>query len=137
MKLLFTRITDRVNLSTSDIKPFIGSKNYEESRDFYVAMGWVLNFDTGDISEMQLGTQRFYLQNYYQRNWCQNSMLHISVEDAQSWYTHAVNTLASKKHGAAKVRPPTEQDYGALVTFVWDPAGVLLHFAQHLQQGNA
>ncbi|MBT8123553.1 MAG: hypothetical protein KJO81_01870 [Gammaproteobacteria bacterium] len=125
-----------MNLANSDIKPFIGSKNYEESRDFYVAMGWTLYFDTGDLAELQLGSHRFYLQNYYQRKWCQNTMLHITVADAHSWYTHAVNILESRSYGAAKVRPPTEQDYGALVTFVWDPAGVLLHFAQPLQQAN-
>ena len=26
---------------------------------------------------------------------------------------------------------PQEQSYGALVTFVWDPSGVLLHFAEY------
>jgi len=28
------------------------------------------------------------------------------------------------------VQAPKRQDYGALVTFVHDPAGVLLHFCQ-------
>ena len=38
------------NLNSSDIKTFIGSKNFEESRDFYVALGWKLNFDGGDLA---------------------------------------------------------------------------------------
>lgn len=122
-----------MNQAISDIKPFIGSKNYKESRDFYVAMGWKLNVDAGDLAELQPGNHRFYLQDYYQRTWCKNAMLHITVADAQSWYSHAVKILQSRSYGIARVRPPAEQDYGALVTFVWDPSGVLLHFAQPMQ----
>ncbi len=120
------------NLTASDIKTFIGSKDYDESRDFYQAIGFRLNFDAGDLAEFELGNGRFYLQKYYQRKWCENSMLHITVEDAQAWYRHVVTVLENRKYGAARVREPTEQSYGALVTFVWDPAGVLLHFAQPL-----
>ena len=123
-----------MNLATSDIKPFIGSRDFDESRDFYVAMGWKLNFDAGDLAELQLGDHRFYLQKYYQRNWCENSMLHITVDDAQSWFQHATKVLKERSYGAAKVREPSEQSYGALVTFVWDPAGVLLHFAQPIKR---
>ena len=34
--------------------------------------------------------------------------------------------------GPPRVNPPKEEDYGALVTYIWDPAGVLLHMAQPL-----
>ena len=30
----------------------------------------------------------------------------------------------------ARVAEPQQQDWGALVTYVWDPCGVLLHFTQ-------
>jgi hypothetical protein len=122
-----------VNLNSSDIKTFIGSKNFHESLDFYVALGWTLNFDTGDIAELELSDCRFYLQKYYQRKWCDNSMLHITVEDAQSWFEHVTSVLENQSYGVARVQPPKKQDYGSLVTFVWDPSGVLLHFAQPLK----
>ncbi len=118
------------NLKASDIKAFIGSKDFVLSRDFYVAMGFKLNFETGDIAELELGNCRFDLQDYYQRQWCENSMLHITVEDAEAWHRNAQNVLASRTYGAARVKAPEMQDYGALVTHVWDPVGVLLHFAQ-------
>lgn len=119
-------------LGASDVKPFVGAEDFEVSRDFYVAMGWTLQFDAGDLAELELGGCRFYLQNYYQREWCHNSMLHITVDDAQGWYERTRDLLESKNYGAARVKPPQRQDYGALVTFVWDPSGVLLHFAQPL-----
>ena len=125
------------DLSVSDVKPFIGSKDFAVSRDFYVALGWKLNFDGGGIAELELGNSRFYLQKYYQKDWCENTMLHIKVRDAREWYGHVKAILDTQKYGEARVRPPVEQDYGALVTFVWDPAGVLLHFAQFLEHAES
>lgn len=120
------------NFNVYDIKPFIGSKDFECSKAFYQAIGWKMSFDSPDIAELQLGNYGFYLQRYYERKWCENSMLHITVEDAQAWYERVHTVLAEQKYGAAKVNPPREQSYGSLVTFVWDPVGVLLHFAQPL-----
>jgi hypothetical protein len=118
------------NYAVSEIKPFIGSRDYDESKAFYQAIGWEMTFDSQDICEMRLGGNFFYLQRYYDRKWCENSMLHITVEDAHSWYERVKLVLDERKFGAARVDPPREQSYGALVTFVWDPVGVLLHFAQ-------
>jgi catechol 2,3-dioxygenase-like lactoylglutathione lyase family enzyme len=122
-----------VSLVVSDIKPFIGAKDYELSRDFYVALGWHLNFEVPELAELQLGEHRFYLQPYFQKDWCENTMLHLTVADARGWYERAGEVLASRDFGPARVREPARQDYGALVTFVWDPSGVLLHFAQPLE----
>jgi catechol 2,3-dioxygenase-like lactoylglutathione lyase family enzyme len=118
------------NLNTGDIKPFIGARDFAESRDFYTALGWRANFDNGDLAELELGGFRFFLQNYYQRQWCENTMLHITVEDAEAWYRHVTSLLAGRTYGAARAKAPEVQSHGALVTFVWDPAGVLLHFSQ-------
>ena len=59
-------------------------------------------------------------------------MLHITVKDAAAWYKHVTAVLAARSYGAARVNPPKQEEYGALVTYVWDPAGVLLHLAQPL-----
>lgn len=124
------------SFNVTHIKPFIGSKNYDESKDFYQAIGWTMTFDSAEIAEMQLGNNFFYLQRYYERKWCQNSMMYITVDDAQAWYERIKSVLEKQKFGAAKVNPPQEQSYGALVTFVWDPVGVLLHFAQPIETDN-
>ena len=124
------------NLSASDIKTFVGSRNFDESRDFYVALGWKVNFDTGDLAELELGDCRFYLQDYYQRQWCENSMLHITVEDAEAWHRHAEAVVTNRSYGSARAKAPEMQDYGALVTHVWDPVGVLLHFAQPIDESQ-
>jgi len=112
------------NLEVKDIKTFIGAKDYHKSKDFYTALGWKLNFETEQLSELELGGIRFYLQNYYEKTWCVNSMLHIVVEDVRAWYEKINAVLEKHPFGTARISPPKEQDYGALVSFVWDPSGV-------------
>ncbi len=118
------------NLNITDIKTFIGSKDFDESLSFYTSLGWAIKYHSNDLAELELGNNRFYLQNYFQREWCENSMLHITVEDATAWYNQVTKVLDNKSYGTARVQKPKKQDYGALVTFAWDPVGILLHFSE-------
>jgi hypothetical protein len=79
---------------------------------------------------MRNGAHRFYLQRAYVREWAENLMLHISVADARACHTQVSAALAGDAFPGARVAPPRHEPYGALVTYVWDPAGVLLHLAQ-------
>jgi uncharacterized glyoxalase superfamily protein PhnB len=79
---------------------------------------------------MELGGYRFMLQNFYVQQWAENFMLTIVVSDAAAWYERISTALAAGSFAKARVEPPTVQDWGATVTYVWDPCGVLLHFTQ-------
>lgn len=116
-----------------DVKVFVPALNFQESIQFYEAMGWRSNFrdENDDIAELELADSRFYLQNYYHKGWANNFMLLIKVEDAQAWWEQASAVIKAGKYKNARVKEPEEQPYGALVTHVWDPSGVLLHFAQY------
>jgi catechol 2,3-dioxygenase-like lactoylglutathione lyase family enzyme len=121
-----------MNLNVSDVKVFVPAKDFELSLSFYEALGWRVNFRAEDdgIAVLELADCRFYLQNYYQKDWADNFMLHVTVADAQAWWEHAKGVIENGDFGGARVKKPVEESYGALVTHVWDPAGVLLHFAE-------
>ena len=121
-----------MNLKAHDVKTFVPSKNFQESLQFYEALGWTVKFraDDDQLAELELADCRFYLQNYYEKKWADNFMLHITVEDAQAWHDHATSVIEKGNWKYARLQGPKEQSYGALVTWVWDPCGVLLHFAQ-------
>jgi|SRR5579883_700348 len=118
------------NLSVSEIRPFIPAKSFEESKHFYSSIGWMVKDVAPKLALVKSPGGHFYIQDYYIKEVAENSMLHITVEDARAWYEHAAAVLASARWPAARVQPPKLQPYGALVTFVHDPAGVLLHFCQ-------
>ncbi len=117
-------------LQVRDLRTFVGAKDFEVSRDFYIALGWRVNFDEGEIAELELCGQCFYLQRYYHEDWCNNSMLHLTVEDATAWYEKIESVLALKSYGNARTKPPIAADYAKFVTHMWDPSDVLWHLAQ-------
>lgn len=119
-----------MSLAVRDLKTFVGSRDFGVSRDFYVALGWHINFEQGDLAELELCDQSFYLQKYYQKEWCNNSMLYLAVDDAIAWHEKIGSVLAQRAYGAARTKPPAPADYAKLVTHLWDPSGVLWHLAQ-------
>jgi hypothetical protein len=81
----------------------------------------------------ELGDHRFYVDTHYNKQWAESCRLHITVEDAQAWFEHISAALKKdEKLKDIEVHPPRHEDYGALVTYVCDPSGVLLDFAQRL-----
>ena len=57
-------------------------------------------------------------------------MLTLVVADAAAWFERASTLLASGEYGDAVIAEPKREEWGATVTYVWDPSGVLLHFTQ-------
>ncbi|MFT5220050.1 MAG: hypothetical protein ACI9LO_000589 [Planctomycetota bacterium] len=57
-------------------------------------------------------------------------MLHFMVNSAEEWFDHFTSVKLTEKFVGTKVAPPKLMPWGLLFTHVWDPAGVLLHFAE-------
>lgn len=119
-----------MDLAISDLRPFIPAKDFDVSKAFYEALGWKVEYLDGQLALLANAGRRFYLQRAWVKDWAENTMLFIPVADAQASYLAIRDALADGRYGEARVAPPRHQAYGALVTFVWDPAGVLLHLAQ-------
>ncbi len=120
--------------TVSDIKVFVPAKDFQQSLKFYEALGWKINWThKEDLAEMEIGGNRFFLQNYYQKDWAYNFMLYININDAQAWYEHAKSVIEQGDFGEAKIKAPELQAHGDIVTYVWDPGGALLHFAQQVK----
>ena len=125
-----------ISPTASDVNIFVPTMDFSQSIGFYDAMGWAVNWRAEDdsLAELELANCRFYLQNYYNEEWANNFMLHITVDDARAWWQHASGGIENGGYQNARLRDPGEQPYGTLVTFVCDPSGVLLHFAQYHNQ---
>ncbi|MBB4004636.1 catechol 2,3-dioxygenase-like lactoylglutathione lyase family enzyme [Aurantimonas endophytica] len=50
------------------IRPFVPAKDYDQSRRFYEALGFVARFATDRITVMAHGDDGFLLQNFYQKD---------------------------------------------------------------------
>lgn len=116
------------NLNVNDVKPFVPARDFKESLRFYTGLGWTCKWQDESLAELELGGHRFYLQNYYNREWAENWMLFVAVEDVDSWHVHAKGVV--EEFEGTRVTPPKTEEYGARVSYVWDPSGVLIHLAQ-------
>jgi uncharacterized glyoxalase superfamily protein PhnB len=89
-----------------------------------------------DVAIFELGASSFILQNYFKKEWAENCMMQLMVDDLDAWWMHieALDLVAT--FGVASPRPPAIQPWGLRVAFVFDPSGVLWHVAER-REGNA
>ncbi|MET0325624.1 MAG: hypothetical protein ABW219_10400 [Ilumatobacteraceae bacterium] len=118
-------------LTVDDVRTFVPAREFARSKAFYEAIGWATIWTDGTgLALMELGGYRFMLQDYYVKDWAENFMLTIVVADAGAWFERVSAALQDGDFGDARVAEPRVEDWGATVTYVWDPCGVLLHFTQ-------
>jgi len=114
-----------------DVKIFVPAKDFKTSLDFYTQLGWQINWEhEGDLAELELAGTRLFLQNFYVKKWAENFMIYVSVENAQAWFEHVSAIKAPGDFPRIRVNPPKLEGHGDIVTYVWDPSRILLHFAE-------
>lgn len=124
-----------------DFRPFIicTPDNYETTKAFYTGLGFQKLWDDGNSAcEFATGfaNQRFLVTLHYGLEPPRNAMLHYWVEDARAWYEYMLALKLDERFPGVTITPPVETDWGWLITYVADPAGVKLHFAQPHNDDN-
>ncbi len=115
----------------TDFKPFVPSNDYAVSKAFYECMGFTINWDDGEVCEIDTNFgYRFLLLPKNHNNYAHSLMLHFILDSAQAWYEHFEAAGLTEKFPESRVAAPDLKPWGLLITHVWDPAGVLLHFAE-------
>ncbi len=111
------------------IRPFIGAKDFEISRIFYRELGFqeTILFPTMSLFRTeQLG---FYLQDAYVKDWIDNTMVFMEVEDVDQFWKELVVLNLPAKYEAVKLTPIRQENWGK-ECFIHDPSGVLWHFGE-------
>jgi catechol 2,3-dioxygenase-like lactoylglutathione lyase family enzyme len=109
-------------------RPFLPTKHFETSRAFYQALGFELLLD-GEVAIFRVGGGGFVLQRYYQKDWAENSMLQLMVDDLDVWWAHVQSLDLGGRFGV-RAKAPALQPWGLRVAYVNDPAGVLWHVSE-------
>lgn len=117
-------------LGTESARPFLPALDFAISKAFYEALGFGLELDGDDVAIYRIGATSFLLQKYYQKEWAENFMMQLLVDDLDAWWQHIVSLDLSTTFGVPIPKPPTMQAWGLRIAFVVDPSGVLWHVAQ-------
>lgn len=116
-------------LTINSLKPYVPARDFELSKRFYTALGFTPSEGWGGTVDFTLNGFAFRLQNYYVREWADNFMFVLGVDDIEAWHQRALELLNTGTFGGMRVQPPEQVD-GSRVLHVIDPTGVLLVFVQ-------
>ena len=118
-----------VPTGTESIRPFVPAKDFDLSKRFYEALGFEKVLD-GEVAIFNAASGGFVLQRYYQKDWAENSMLQLMVDDLDAWWAHLEALDLPATFGVQPPKPPAVQPWGLRTAYVFDPCGVLWHVAE-------
>ncbi len=119
-----------MNYKTKSIRTFIGAKNFNESREFYSLLGFEEVVLDNKMSLFKISEDLgFYLQDYYVKDWVNNSMVFLEVDDIEKCEEELRNKELDKKYKYVRFTDIKDFDWGREL-FMHDPSGVLWHFGE-------
>ena len=119
--------------NAKSIRAFIGAENFEESRQFYKDLGFEESVISKNMSLFKVSDELgFYLQDAYVKDWVDNTMIFLEVEDVDRYWTELQNLALNKKYKNVKLTP-VRNDYWGRECFIHDPSGILWHFGEFLK----
>ena len=119
-----------MNYQAKSIRSFIGAKDFSESRQFYRDLGFEEVSLSDDMSLFKVNDiLAFYLQDYYVKDWVENSMIFLQVDDVEACERELRSRNLDNKYKYVRFTEIKTWDWGREI-FMHDPSGVLWHFGQ-------
>ena len=121
---------------TEVARPFLPTLDFEKSRAFYEKLGFKKLLD-GDVAIFAVGGTSFILQRHFEKEWAENCMMQLMVDDLDAWWTHIEQIDLPALFGVKPPRPPAMQPWGLRVAYIIDPSGILWHIAERRKDNPA
>jgi len=118
-----------MNQKILSIRPFIGAKDFEISRNFYRDLGFQESVLFHNMSYFKSQGLGFYLQDADVKDWIDNTMVFMEVEDVDQFWNGLVALDLTTKYKNVRLTPIRKHDWGR-ECFLHDPSGILWHFGQ-------
>jgi hypothetical protein len=111
------------------IEPFVPSgKDFIKSKEFFIELGFTINWEVPDYIGFQKDECRFILQNYDKIEFAQNFMLSVKIDNVQEFRNYMIENKLPEKFGI-RIGQISKQPYGMEVNII-DLAGVCWHFVE-------
>jgi hypothetical protein len=124
--ILKTKIMEHKAIS---IRPFIGAKNFGLSRKFYLDLGFKESILSDNLSYFNTDSLGFYLQDAFVKDWVDNSMIFLEVEDVSRYWKELLALDLTSRYDGVKLTPIRQYDWGR-ECFMHDPSGILWHIGE-------
>ena len=115
------------------LRPFLPARDFQVSKRFYADLGFEL-MPLGDkLVHVGFGTFAFLLQDCFVQEWAENFVMHMLVNDLDPWWESIDALRLESRYGVRAPRSPKVEPWGLRVAYVFDPSGVLWHFAEEAE----
>ncbi len=118
------------NLRAIEIKAFVPAKDFELSKRFYQDVGFTKASDANGVAYFHHGEASFLLQDFYVEDLAGNLMMHLLVEDVDSWWNQIHEADIAGKY-SVKVTEIALQPWRMRDFVLADPSGVMWRIGQN------
>jgi catechol 2,3-dioxygenase-like lactoylglutathione lyase family enzyme len=122
-----------VNLAAVEIKAFVPSRDFERSKQFYLALGFEIPWSSEDLAYVRYGEASFLLQSFYEPAHTSNFQMHLLVENVDDWHAHVRSSGVQDRFGV-DVGEPENRPWAMRDFTLFDPSGVLWRIAQNISR---
>jgi catechol 2,3-dioxygenase-like lactoylglutathione lyase family enzyme len=120
-----------MNLAAVEIKAFVPSRDFEISKQFYLALGFEIPWSSEDLAYVRYGETSFLLQSFYEPAHTGNFQMHLLVENVDDWHAHVLSSGVHDRFGVA-LGEPEDRPWAMRDFTLFDPSGVLWRIAQNI-----
>ena len=111
------------------LQPFVPSgSNFESGKQLFIELGFTIKWDAGDYVGFERDGSQFILQRFNNRDFAENFMISVRVDDVQEFYDEIIEKQIPQKFGVC-ITAPAQMPYGKESNLI-DLAGVCWHFVQ-------
>ena len=115
------------------ISAFIPCHNFNESCAFYQSIGFSVGTpqegDTKTASAVYANQGEIILQDFYVKEWAENTMMTLTVDDLESFTQKVSKYQSNHPESSVRLQPPNDYGWGLQIHLL-DPSGVLWHVFQ-------
>lgn len=113
----------------NSIEAFVPSgSDFQASRQLFLELGFNVSWENGDYIGFENNGSRFILQNYNAKEFAENLMMRVTVDDLDAFWQKISGKNLNGKFGV-KLVEPTDFPWGREINLI-DIAGVCWHFAE-------
>jgi len=124
-----------MNLTTVEAKPFVPASDFEQAKEFYLAVGFEIPWSSEALAYVRNGAAAFLLQAFDQPEFIRNFQMHLLVESVDDWHAH-LKTIGIEERFGVRMGMPEEQPWAMRDFTLFDPSGVLWRIAQNLPRSG-
>lgn len=111
-------------MKAKNLYPFIPSgKDYKLAVAFFKELGFKKIWGDDNLCGLRMDDAYFMLQNYHNREWQENQMIVIEVDDLEAYWRQISGKDLESTFRGVKLKDPTDYPWGREI-HITDPGGV-------------